>query len=349
MFNKDIRYWTDVSVTLKCKTMKQNIIDCINHLANEKEPFLFVVNYAGSEAYIRKLSEIAIGECLYDFEGITNVKRQSLSSVTKHPTWKVFEPNFEDYTKSFETVKSNILRGNCYLANLTCKVAVDCNLTLEDIFLRAKGKYKILLKDNNSNRQFVCFSPETFVRIKNGMIFSYPMKGTIDASLPEAEQVLMSDKKEAAEHATIVDLIRNDLSRVAEHVRVDKYRYIDVLHTNKGNILQTSSEISGKLPTGYQKHIGNILDAMLPAGSITGAPKDKTMEIIHEAEGYDRGFYTGVMGIYNNGELNSAVMIRFLENDGIGTYFKAGGGITSKSDCRKEYEEVLQKVYLPFE
>ena len=133
----------------------------------------------------------------------------------------------------------------------------------------------------------------------------------------------MSDKKEAAEHATIVDLIRNDLSRVAEHVRVDKYRYIDVLHTNKGNILQTSSEISGKLPTDYQKHIGNILDAMLPAGSITGAPKDKTMEIIHEAEGYDRGFYTGIMGIYNNGELNSAVMIRFLENEGQGTYFKA--------------------------
>ena len=138
-------------------------------------------------------------------------------------------------------------------------------------------------------------------------------------------------------------------SIILHFVSVDKYRYIDVLHTNKGDILQTSSEISGKLSTGYQKHIGNILDAMLPAGSITGAPKDKTMEIIHEAEGYDRGFHTGVMGIYNNGELNSAVMIRFLENDGIGTYFKAGGGITSKSDCRKEYEEVLQKVYLPFE
>ena len=64
------------------------------------------------------------------------------------------------------------------------------------------------------------------MKIKNGMIYSYPMKGTIDASLPEAEQVLMGDKKEAAEHATIVDLIRNDLSRVAEHVSVDKYRYI---------------------------------------------------------------------------------------------------------------------------
>ena len=329
--------------------MKQNIIDRLNLFAGEKEPFLFVVNYAGTEAYIRKLSEIALDECLYDFEGITNVKRQSLSTSAKNPMWKVYEPNFEDYTKDFEIVKNNILRGNSYLTNLTCKVAVDCDLPFEEIFLRAKGKYKILLKNKKSNRQFVCFSPETFVRIKNEKIYSYPMKGTIDASIPNARQILMNDEKETAEHATIVDLIRNDLSRVAEHVRVDKYRYIDVLHTNKGNILQTSSEISGKLPTDYQKHIGNILDAMLPAGSITGAPKDKTMEIIHEAEGYDRGFYTGIMGIYNNGELNSAVMIRFLEQDGKGTYFKAGGGITSKSDCRKEYEEVLQKVYLPFE
>ena len=329
--------------------MKQDIIDRLNQLASDNEPFLFVINYAGTEAYTRKLSDIASEKCLYDFEGITNVKRQSLSAVAKQPIWKVYDPNFGDYKKSFETVKSNILRGNSYLANLTCKVPVDCDLPFEDIFLQAKGKYKILLKDKNSNRQFVCFSPETFVRIKDGTIYSFPMKGTIDASIPDAKQVLMDDEKETAEHATIVDLIRNDLSRVAEHVRVDKYRYIDLLHTNKGDILQTSSEISGKLPSDYQKHIGNILAAMLPAGSITGAPKDKTMEIIHEAEGYDRGFYTGVMGICNNGELNSAVMIRFLEQDGQGTFFKAGGGITSKSDCRKEYEEVLQKVYLPFE
>lgn len=331
------------------KTMKQNIIDRLNYLADRKEPFLFVINYAGTEAYIRKLSEIAPNECLYDFEGITNVKWQMLSASAKKTMWKVHEPNFEDYKKSFEIVRSNILRGNSYLANLTCKVLVNCDLPFEDIFLRAKGKYKILLKDKNNNRQFVCFSPEPFVRIKNGMIYSYPMKGTIDASIPDARQVLMDDEKETAEHATIVDLIRNDLSRVAEQVKVDRYRYIDVLQTNKGDILQTSSEISGKLPSDYHKHIGDILAAMLPAGSITGAPKDKTMEIIHDAEVYDRGFYTGVMGIYNNGELNSAVMIRFLEQDGQGTYFKAGGGITSKSDCRKEYDEVLQKVYLPSE
>ena len=338
--------------------MKQEIIDKINRLANQDEPFLFVINYQGDKAFIRQLSDINPEECLFDFEGRGNSSDEMKNNSEKiaEISWQIAPPLYEDYERSFDIGKNNIMAGNSYLTNLTCKVPVSCNLSLEDIFHRAKGKYKLLLRRKRNLTPFVCFSPETFVRIKNGRIYSYPMKGTLDASLPDAEKQLMEDRKEAAEHATIVDLIRNDLSRVAENVRVDKYRYIDVLHTNKGDILQTSSEISGRLPEDYQEHLGEILDAQLPAGSITGAPKDKTMQIIHEAEGYDRGFYTGIMGIYDQGELNSAVMIRFIEEetspvdfeaDGKKN-FKAGGGITSKSDCRKEYEEVIQKIYLPF-
>ena len=389
--------------------MKQEIIDKINRLASQDEPFLFVINYQGDKAFIRLLSDINPEECLFDFEGRGNfsharketlkeeiLKKETLKEETSETTWQIEPPLYEDYERSFNIVKSNIMAGNSYLTNLTCRVPVSCNLSLEEIFHRAKGKYKLLLRRKRTQAEdkahlkeenieenltpFVCFSPETFVRIKGGRIYSYPMKGTLDASLPNAEKQLMEDRKEAAEHATIVDLIRNDLSRVAEDVRVDKYRYIDVLHTNKGDILQTSSEISGRLPEDYPHHLGEILDAQLPAGSITGAPKDKTMQIIQEAEGYDRGFYTGIMGIYDHGELNSAVMIRFIEeetspvdfetdgeknfkaSEGKGDeasegkrdeasrklYFKAGGGITSKSDCRKEYEEVIQKIYLPF-
>ena len=344
--------------------MKQEIIDKINRLASQDEPFLFVINYQGDKSFIRLLSDINPEECLFDFEGRRNfshVRKETLKEEIPEVTWQIEPPLYKDYEQSFGIVKSNIMGGNSYLTNLTCKVPVNCNLSLEDIFHRAKGKYKLLLKRNENLNPFVCFSPETFVRIKNGRIYSYPMKGTLDASLPDAEKLLMEDEKEAAEHATIVDLIRNDLSRVAENVRVDKYRYIDILHTNKGDILQTSSEISGRLPEDYRQHLGEILDAQLPAGSITGAPKDKTMQIIHEAEGYDRGFYTGIMGIYDQGELNSAVMIRFVEEETSPSktekgkysevsrelYFKAGGGITSKSDCRKEYEEVIQKIYLP--
>ena len=381
--------------------MKQEIIDKINRLASQDEPFLFVINYQGDKAFIRLLSDINPEECLFDFEGRGNLshvwketwkegtsEEETSEKEISETTWQIEPPLYEDYERSFNIVKSNIMAGNSYLTNLTCQVPVSCNLSLEEIFHRAKGKYKLLLRRKRTQAEdkdhlkeenieenlppFVCFSPETFVRIKGGRIYSYPMKGTLDASLPDAEKQLMEDRKEAAEHATIVDLIRNDLSRVAEDVRVDKYRYIDVLHTNKGDILQTSSEISGRLPEDYPHHLGEILDAQLPAGSITGAPKDKTMQIIQEAEGYDRGFYTGIMGIYDQGELNSAVMIRFIEeetspvdfeadgeknfkaNEGKKPkesrklYFKAGGGITSKSDCRREYEEVIQKIYLPF-
>ena len=330
--------------------MKQEIINNINILAKENEPFLFVINYNGDDGYIRKLKDIDPQECLYDFEGISNV---ALADCDKHPLpsairWDIDAPAYGNYERSFDIVKSNMLAGNSYLANLTCRVPVDCNLSLDDIFAHSKGKYRLLLRGyRNRDRRFVCFSPESFLRISHGRIYSYPMKGTIDASIPNARQELMNDTKEAAEHATIVDLIRNDLSRVATDVRVDCYRYVDTLHTNKGDILQTCSEISGLLPDDYRQHLGEIIDAQLPAGSITGAPKKKTVEIIREAERYDRGFYTGVMGIFNDGELNSAVMIRFVEQDENGMAFKAGGGITAKSCCRKEYEEVLQKIYLP--
>lgn len=173
------------------------------------------------------------------------------------------------------------------------------------------------------------------------------MKGTIDASIPDAAQLLINDPKEAAEHATIVDLIRNDLSMVANQVSVSRYRYIDTLRTNLGSILQTSSEIQGTLPDDYHAHLGDIIFKLLPAGSITGAPKKKTMQIIQEAETYDRGFYTGIMGYFDGENLDSAVMIRFVEQEGEKMYFKSGGGITCQSDVESEYNEMKQKVYVP--
>jgi len=194
---------------------------------------------------------------------------------------------------------------------------------------------------------FTVLSPETFVKIQDGIISTFPMKGTIDAALPNAESVILADPKEKAEHATIVDLIRNDLSLVAEQVEVKRYRYIDNLVTNKGNLLQVSSEITGRLPENYQERLGDILFSLLPAGSISGAPKPKTLEIIEQAEGYERGFYTGIWGWFDGENLDSAVMIRFIEQQGDQLVFKSGGGITSQSELKKEYEELIQKVYVP--
>ena len=274
--------------------------------------------------------------CLFEF-------RPSFSAKPANSIhWQPSAESFYSYQRSFNIVRQNILAGNSFLTNLTCRTPVDTNLTLKDIYYHSKAIYKLWVKDT-----FTVFSPEIFVRIHQGKISSYPMKGTIDASIPSAAQLLMNDPKEAAEHATIVDLIRNDLSMVANQVSVSRYRYIDTLQTNQGAILQTSSEIQGVLPENYPEHLGELIFRLLPAGSITGAPKKKTMQIIREAETYDRGFYTGIMGYSDGINLDSAVMIRFVEQEGEKMYFKSGGGITCQSDAESEYNEMKQKVYVP--
>jgi len=173
------------------------------------------------------------------------------------------------------------------------------------------------------------------------------MKGTIDASIPDAEKVIMEDQKETAEHYTIVDLIRNDLSMVSKHVRVERFRYIDVIETNEKRLLQVSSEICGNLDDDYKSHLGDILFELLPAGSISGAPKKKTVGIISTVEGSERGYYTGVFGIFDGYNLDSGVMIRFIEYKNGKYYYRSGGGITAFSDPVSEYKEMIDKIYVP--
>jgi para-aminobenzoate synthetase component 1 len=170
------------------------------------------------------------------------------------------------------------------------------------------------------------------------------MKGTIDANLPGAKNILLNDQKEIAEHATIVDLIRNDLSSVSEKVRVNKYRYYEEIKTQNGFIGQVSSEISGILPSDYANSIGDLIFKLLPAGSVSGAPKQKTKEIIFEAEKQARGYYTGIAGYFDGTNLDSCVLIRYLQADFV---YKSGGGITAQSNAEMEYQEMINKIYAP--
>lgn len=317
----------------------------MNEWGEKHVPFFFFVDYNMSKSYISKIEEIDSDEILYQFGQITNYKGIEESKkieILNNMEWKSSPQDFDTYKTSFDMVKNNLLGGNSFLANLTCATPVATNLSLKDIYAISKAKYKLYVKN-----EFVVFSPEIFVRIDGHEISSFPMKGTIDATLPDAERTLMDDAKEAAEHATITDLIRNDLSMVAEHVEVTRYRYVDRLETSHGPILQTSSEISGILPVDFYKNLGDIFFRLLPAGSITGAPKVKTMEIIDRAESYNRGFYSGVMGYFDGYNLDSAVMIRFVQQSDGEMIYKSGGGITFQSDALSEYNEMIQKIYVP--
>ncbi len=256
---------------------------------------------------------------------------------------KKYPLSFSTYKKKFNAIQEEIRAGNSYLLNLTAKTRIAHNLSLDEIYTKASSKFKLKYKD-----QFVCFSPERFVQIKNNTIFTFPMKGTIDAKIKNAKHTILNNQKEMAEHVMVVDLLRNDLSIVAKKVRVKKFRYVESLQAGDKTLLQVSSKIEGKLPKNWHEQIGDILAKLLPAGSITGTPKKKTVEILERIEKYKRGFYTGIFGVYDGESLDSAVMIRFIEKTKKNHFFyKSGGGITCDSDCFSEYQELIDKIYIP--
>jgi len=319
---------------------KSTIKEQMNMWGEAGIPFLFIIDFELNKPLIFRLDEIDKGRILYYINGVTNSRIKAIIpeqiDLVKHPEC------YEEYLGKFKKIQEEISVGNTYLLNLTCTTPVELNMTLKKVYHLSNARYRIWFDD-----EFVCFSPEIFVTIRDGIIRSFPMKGTIDASIKDAEQVILADLKEKAEHNTIVDLIRNDLSLVSSGVRVERFRYPETIKTNEKSLLQISSEIRGDLGDNYMSHLGDIIYSLLPAGSVSGAPKRKTTEIIALAEDSDRGYYTGVAGVFDGQNLDSCVMIRFIEKTYDGYIYRSGGGITSFSDPLSEYKEMIDKIYVP--
>ncbi|WP_456432418.1 aminodeoxychorismate synthase component I [Nitratifractor sp.] len=313
----------------------------IDALGKAGEDFLFILSYDRSRIFAEPLD--ALPEGVYWALGNWNGGEPSAPPPPVRYRFISRPIPYPRYLRAFERVMRAIEAGETYLLNLTFPAPVECDLSPETIYRYAAAPYRLLVPG-----AFVCFSPEAFVTIRQNTIATYPMKGTADASLPDAAKRLLDDPKETAEHVMIVDLMRNDLNRVATATQVRRFRYLETIRAGGRELIQSSSEISARLDGEWRSRIGAILEAITPAGSITGTPKRKTMEIIAEAEGEERGFYTGVYGVVRGEELRSAVMIRFLALDGKRWRYHSGGGITAMSDPKKEYAELVGKVYLPF-
>ena len=312
----------------------------MDELSLQKVPFFFVIDFLMENVLIFSQEDLEAQKILVDFPNFKNI--QPFTFETKEVTWKSFPQSKENYQKGFEILQNYLKLGDSYLINYTCETPIETNLSLEEIFYRSETKYKVLLPEN-----FTFFSPETFVEIKNQEIFTHPMKGTIEASVPNAVDELKNSVKEKAEHYTVVDLLRNDLSMVADWVKLDEFQRINFIKTRNKNLYAMSSEISGKVKPEFQNKIGSLMKTLLPAGSILGAPKPKTLEIILEAETYERGFYTGVCGYFDGENLDSCVMIRFIQQNGENLTFRSGGGITHLSKLADEYQEMKNKIYVP--
>lgn len=207
-----------------------------NEFGVKQTPFVFLIDFEMRKPIIFKLEEAAENSLYFDIKGISNFKYSEekspiLNISSKRPISLI------KYQNAFNKVIENLKNGNTYLLNLTFPSKVKLkNENLEAVFNASQAPYKLLYKD-----LFTLFSPECFVEIKDNKIYSYPMKGTIDASITDAEEIILNDEKEIFEHNTIVDLIRNDLSMVSENVKVTRYRYIDKIRSREKNT--TSSQL----------------------------------------------------------------------------------------------------------
>ncbi|WP_297441385.1 aminodeoxychorismate synthase component I [Sulfurimonas sp.] len=307
----------------------------INVLAKQRKPFLFISDFLGERVEVILLEDLQKNDIEFSISARGGFKEHS------HQLKKIPLP-FVEYKKKFDAVIENIKAGETYILNLTQATPIQTQLSLKEMYTLANAEYKLRYKD-----EFICFSPEKFIQIKDDKIHTFPMKGTIDASLENAATIILENEKEMAEHIMIVDLLRNDLSIKASEVKVEDFRYIQTIEAGEKKLLQVSSHISAKLPPNWQENLGDILHSLLPAGSISGAPKKSTVKIIKDIEGYERGFFTGVFGLFDGMSFDSGVMIRYIEKTPQGYIYKSGGGITLDSDAKLEFEELQDKIYLP--
>jgi len=187
-------------------------------------------------------------------------------------------------------------------------------------------------------------SPEAQIVVKNDEAVIYPIAGTFkrtgdDAADAELAKKLLNDPKENSEHIMLVDLARNDLSRSSDDVKVETYKEIQYY----SHVIHLVSKVSGKLRDGVDPL--EIVASTFPAGTLSGAPKFRAMQLINENENIARGFYGGAIGYMDfSGNFNHAIMIRTFLSRANKLYFQAGAGIVSKSDPQSEVQEVYNKL-----
>ncbi|WP_020655248.1 aminodeoxychorismate synthase component I [Massilia niastensis] len=271
-------------------------------------------------------------------------------------------PNVDQaaFTDAIARIRDYIAAGDTYQVNYTYRLRFDAYGPLLALYARLRARQPVpygallALPDGGA---VLSFSPELFVRHEGGRLLARPMKGTAPASGnalvdEECARALAADPKNRAENLMIVDLLRNDLGRVAQTGSVEVPALFEV--TRYGAVLQMTSTVQARLRPGAT--LGEIFSALYPCGSITGAPKRRTMEIIHELEPAARGIYTGAIGWFDPppagedfGDFCLSVPIRTLalqapENGVRRGELGVGAGIVYDSDAQAEFAECQLKA-----
>lgn len=257
--------------------------------------------------------------------------------------------DYKTYSEAINQIKKEIADGNTYEVNYTYDYEVETDLSGLDLYKnilpRQTTPYNSYIK--NDYEEILSFSPELFFELNNNKIKTKPMKGTIKRGKTPAEdrqniEFLKNDIKNRAENVMIVDLLRNDLGKIAKTgtVKVDKLFEIETHET----LHQMTSEISAELENNTT--LFEIFEAIFPCGSITGAPKISTMDIIEKIEIGERGVYCGAIGLISPEKTVFSVPIRIIRkyNEQKNFLYRVGGAIVWDSTAEEEWEETLTKI-----
>jgi anthranilate synthase component 1 len=244
--------------------------------------------------------------------------------------------------------KEAIAAGECFQIVPSQRLSVRTNASPVGLYraLRSINPSPYMYFLNFGEYQIVGASPELLVLVEDGKITTRPIAGTMPrGDTPDEDEAfaqrLLSDEKERAEHIMLVDLGRNDVGRVAQPGTVSVPRLMEI--ERYSHVMHIVSDVVGRLRPGLRPI--DALRACFPAGTLTGAPKIRAMEIIAELEADQRGPYGGAIGFFNrDGDLETAITIRTLVlKDGV-AHIQAGAGIVADSDPPTEYQETLNKA-----
>lgn len=254
----------------------------------------------------------------------------------------------ERFMGMVRSAKEYIKAGDIFQVVLSQRFEVDNPPDSFEVYrrLRATNPSPYLYYFKTKDYEISGASPELLVKVTDGVAATRPIAGTRPRGKDKAEDIaleqsLLADEKEKAEHTMLVDLGRNDLGRVSEFGTVKVTDFMRVERYSK--VMHLVSDVQGKLKSGFKPM--NALQAVLPAGTLSGAPKVRAMEIIDELENRKRGLYGGTVGYFGfNGDMNTCIAIRTILYRNGKAYIQAGAGIVADSDPEREFEETNHKA-----
>lgn len=271
-----------------------------------------------------------------DLSAIDNIEPDFTSSFSR-----------EDYQKAVLQIKDYIAAGDCMQVVISQRMSVPFTAAPIDLYraLRCFNPTPYMYFFNFAEFHVVGSSPEVLVRVEDGLVTVRPIAGTRPRGATEEhdnalEQELLADKKELAEHLMLIDLGRNDVGKIAQtgSVKVTEKMIVE----RYSNVMHIVSNVTGELRS--ELNSMDALRAILPAGTLSGAPKIRAMEIIDELEPIKRGVYGGAVGYWAwNGNMDTAIAIRTAVIKNGQLYVQAGAGIVSDSQPELEWEETLNK------